>query len=352
MKRFFLFLTIILCFALAFSSCGNEEKTEETKKEEQQNQNNQNNQNNPLGVKVTKDEWVNAFKFTGVDNIAFTYSITEGESTTIGNIKYDGNFIFTEETRDNRVKEESWTIVLGEEQSIQDEHFFWDNGDYRFGQGVFEFMSNYLDYNYAGVTFDEKTGTYHLTDNATDYDDNLIFVRNISITFGNDKRFSHISLVEDYSEGYGTTVEFSYDFSYPTDSIVMPIDRAKTAFEKSYNFENLKFGITDNQTYETIWYETMDPNLEALLSSLDVNNTVLFEFEQKGSGEGDIEGTIGIAVNPDFSSKNTTIYGVDFSCALVEISFYYNYCVYEIKLSGPEGNYLRITVSYNNGDNQ
>ena len=339
MKKILLILSMILCIFLALVSCGDEELKETKAPQEPSSA-------TEKGVQVSKDEWVDAFKFRGVNNLSVNYDIVDESHGMAyqGTIKYNGsntytceNEIYLFESESYTDREEIWSISW--EPLEDNDLFFWNNGDYRFGQAIFEELSNYLDYNYNGFVYNNEDGSYFYTANLTSEAIEFNFVREITISFGENKKFSKIGFVNKYNDG--TTISFAYDFNYSCDDISIPVDRVQSSINEMLNLEGVMFGAFDEFQGEPVWHNTIDPNLLSFLLSLDIDNTIqlhIFNFEQRESSTIDMSGNAFILANGDISVESTaTIYGTKLSYSGIIVSFCDDYCIDSIDFFSSNG---------------
>ena len=312
-KRFLtiLSLLLILVLTLSFISCGKDDDKEAPKDEGPHETGNY--------VSVTKDEWIKAFKFEGVNSFTVNASSNYDDGSSSNEVvKYCNNEFYSVYTSIDTDEEDRETMY-GKHEGIADifcfEDFVYDEAC----EEVLYTIYDFLDYGYNKATYNENAKCYTISVTNEYGTDTL------KIYFGENKLLSKFLLTQ--KDNDGETESYSIEFSNynsteeiqrPNSGITEVIDLYRNLTPSQIYRCDGTFSIGDS--YETVEITNLDEIISIVnsaLANLDINN--VYEFDQEENG------------------ANTTYYHIE-STATGTIS-----------ISGVEFDYSKITLSTHDG---
>ena len=273
-QRLLVFLALMLSLVLTFTlvSCGDESGKGNGQNGEEQD-------GEPKYVSVTKEEWIKAFTFNGVNSFTFTFAETFFETdenrtvtdTYTGTYKYN-NGIFYEVAVESDPKTETTYEVLDKELNLL---------DFDANTEVYDRLKNFFEddeyYGYESFTYDESTGkyAYFLAENNREY--------SIDFYFGQNKYVSKIIINEKHPYE-NATAEYSFTDYNSTEAITMPnslLNETQDAFIQFLSTSPIL--NTHMSEYGKIDIDNIYEELEAIISSLSINSVTRLCLKEKNT---------------------------------------------------------------------
>lgn len=227
-KSFLVWLALVLAMTLIFmlTACGEVENSENsqssTKKEEGKND----EKAEEKYVSVTKDEWIKAFEFDGVNSFTFTYDETYHDSDDSSDEIFKGTFKYNNGAMLDILEQRYYNY---DKIDAEDLCLYYFGASVQVFEETFEALdSDFVNYGYEAFTFDKKSGVY--SGSFTHKDESY----EIDICFGQNKYVAKMSIQYDGTD-YGSG-EYAFTDYNSTKNFSVPDDVLSEAKNEIVNY--------------------------------------------------------------------------------------------------------------------